>query len=284
MPYYGLRASEIAGLTLDAVNWKTASRCASTSARHARPSFFPCQTRRSHPRPISRQSASLHPGNNLPVPQGVQPYRSHDELGGMRPIHQAGAGKRTAARRCLLLCTTPLFAMRLLGRGRWRENDRRPAWPSLSLESTCVYLRIETDMLRNRWLYPCPAAPHIEEDGRDRNHLSNASGSPNCGMACSSTSPGPPMLILKRVLNSLREVHQPDSGAGPRLDKLDGWCATFPHLASNTMLCRQRVVRKFLPSSAAQGARLLRARSLYFARHEPHRRPVIVEPEQQPEC
>ena len=86
--------------------------------------------------------------------------------------------------------------------------------------------------------------------------------------------------LEERVLNSLRKFISQTPGQDLDRTSFDGWCATFPHLASNTMLCRQRVVRKFCLHRRRKERGCFVPDPLYFARHEPHRRPVIVEPEQ----
>jgi integrase len=83
----------------------------------------------------------------------------------------------------------------------------------------------------------------------------------------------------ERVLVSLREFI---SRTGQDLDRasFDRWCATFPHLASNTLRYRQRVVRMFCLYRRRKEPGCFVPDPLYFARPQPYRRPVIVEPGQ----
>jgi len=82
------------------------------------------------------------------------------------------------------------------------------------------------------------------------------------------------------ILKSLRAF----IGRTPGLDldqaSFDHWCATFPHLASNTLLYRQRVVRRFCLHRRRKEPGCFAPDPLRFARREPFRRPVIIEPEQ----
>jgi integrase/recombinase XerD len=84
----------------------------------------------------------------------------------------------------------------------------------------------------------------------------------------------------ERVLNSLRRFISQTPGQDLDRTSFDRWCATFPHLASNTMLYRQRVVRRFCLHRRRKERDCFVPDPLYFARPEPYRRPVIVEPEQ----
>ena len=86
--------------------------------------------------------------------------------------------------------------------------------------------------------------------------------------------------LEERVLNSLRKFIGQTPGQDLDRASFDRWCSTFPHLASNTMLCRQRVVRKFCLHRRRKERDCFVPDPLYFARPEPHQRPVIVEPEQ----
>jgi integrase len=82
------------------------------------------------------------------------------------------------------------------------------------------------------------------------------------------------------ILKSLRAF----IGRTPGLDidqaSFDQWCAAFPHLASNTLLYRQRVVRRFCLHRRRKEPACFVPDPLRFARREPFRRPVIIEPEQ----
>ena len=86
--------------------------------------------------------------------------------------------------------------------------------------------------------------------------------------------------LEESVLNSLRKFISQTPGQDLDRTSFDRWCATFPHLASNTMLCRQRVVRKFCLHRRRKEPGCFVPDPLYFARPQPYRRPVIVEPEQ----
>lgn len=82
------------------------------------------------------------------------------------------------------------------------------------------------------------------------------------------------------VLNSLRKFIGRTPGQDLDRASFDRWCATFPHLASNTLLYRQRIVRRFCLHRRRKEADCFIPDPLYFARPEPFQRPVIVEPEQ----
>jgi integrase/recombinase XerD len=84
----------------------------------------------------------------------------------------------------------------------------------------------------------------------------------------------------EQVLKSLRAFIGRAPGHDLDQASFDQWCATFPHLASNTLLYRQRVVRRFCVHRQRKEAGCFVPDPLYFARREPFRRPVIVEPEQ----
>ena len=82
------------------------------------------------------------------------------------------------------------------------------------------------------------------------------------------------------VLNSLRKFIGQSPGRDLGRASFDRWCATFPHLASNTLLCRQRIVRRFCLHRRRKEPDCFVPDPLYFTRPEPFRRPVIIEPEQ----
>jgi integrase/recombinase XerD len=82
------------------------------------------------------------------------------------------------------------------------------------------------------------------------------------------------------VLNSLRKFIGQTSGHDLDRESFDRWCAMFPHLASNTLLYRQRIVRRFCLHRRRKEPDCFVPASLYFARPEPFQRPVIIEPEQ----
>ncbi|WP_216850431.1 tyrosine-type recombinase/integrase [Acidisoma sp. L85] len=82
------------------------------------------------------------------------------------------------------------------------------------------------------------------------------------------------------VLNSLRRFIGRTPGQDLDRETFDRWCATFPHLASNTLLYRQRIVRRFCLHRRRKEPDCFVPASLYFARPEAFQRPVIIEPEQ----
>lgn len=82
------------------------------------------------------------------------------------------------------------------------------------------------------------------------------------------------------VLNSVRKFIGQSPGHDLDRASFDRWCATFPHLASNTLLYRQRIVRRFCLYRQRNEPDCFVPNPLYFARSEPFQRPVIIEPEQ----
>ena len=84
----------------------------------------------------------------------------------------------------------------------------------------------------------------------------------------------------ERVLKSLRAFLGQTPGQDLDQASFDQWCATFPHLASNTLLYRQRVVRRFCLHRRRKEPGCFVPNPLRFARREPFQRPVIIEPEQ----
>jgi integrase len=82
------------------------------------------------------------------------------------------------------------------------------------------------------------------------------------------------------VLNSLRGFIGRTPGQDLDRASFGGWCATFPHLASNTLLYRQRIIRRFCLHRRRKEPSCFVPDPLYFARPVPFRRPVIIEPEQ----
>jgi hypothetical protein len=82
------------------------------------------------------------------------------------------------------------------------------------------------------------------------------------------------------VLKSLRALIGQTPGQDLDQASFDQWCATFPHLASNTLLYRQRVVRRSCLHRRRKEPGCFVPNSLRFARREPFQRPVIIKPEQ----
>ena len=130
MAYYGLRASDIAGLTLDAVNWKTGTM--RIDQRKTRSTLvLPLSDQTLHI--LDQYLANRRPCTQVTTflfPRACSPIGAMTNWAVCDLFTKRARGKRTAARRCLLLCTTPLVRHAIIGPGRWRENDRRPAWPS----------------------------------------------------------------------------------------------------------------------------------------------------------
>jgi integrase/recombinase XerD len=60
----------------------------------------------------------------------------------------------------------------------------------------------------------------------------------------------------------------------------DLWCDSFRHVTATTRRYRQRIVRKFCLYRQRTEPDCFVPDALYFARPSPHRRPVIIEPEQ----
>jgi len=82
------------------------------------------------------------------------------------------------------------------------------------------------------------------------------------------------------ILESLRAFIGQTPGRDLDQASFDHWCAMFPHLASNTLLYRQRVIRRFCLHRQRKEPGCFVPDPLRFARREPFRRPVIIEPEQ----
>jgi site-specific recombinase XerD len=147
MAYYGLRASEIAGLTLDAVNWK-----AGTMRVDQR------KTRSTLILPLADQTLHIldqYLANRRPCAQ-VTVFlflRALSPVGGMTNWAVCDIFTKRARESGLPLdgvssyALRHSFAMRLLGQGVGVKTIG-DLLGHHSLESTCVYLRIETDMLR----------------------------------------------------------------------------------------------------------------------------------------
>lgn len=84
----------------------------------------------------------------------------------------------------------------------------------------------------------------------------------------------------ERVLNSVRRhlVRALADDLSPAL--FDRWCEDLSHLAANTRRGRQLVVRKFCLYRRRSEPHCFVPDSLYFARHQPYRTPIIVQPDQ----
>lgn len=82
------------------------------------------------------------------------------------------------------------------------------------------------------------------------------------------------------VLNSLRKHIGVVQGQDLDQAHFDRWCSSFQHLANNTIRYRQDIVRKFCVYRRRKEPECFVPDALYFARSQPHQRPVIVEPEQ----
>lgn len=84
----------------------------------------------------------------------------------------------------------------------------------------------------------------------------------------------------ERVLGALRRFVA--QAAARDLDQVlfDRWCDTLGHLAANTRRARQLIVRKFCLYRRRDEPRCFVPDPLYFARLQPYRDPILVEPEQ----
>ena len=184
MAYYGLRASEVASLTLDAVNWKTGTlRVDQRKTRSTLVLPLADQTLRNldqylaNRRPFDEATAALFPTARSPIAAltnwgvcdvftkrarkaGCRSMGSHPMRCGIRsPCDRRG--RASASRRsAICLVITAL---------------RAPAFIFASKPTCCA-----------RWPWPCPAARRVEEDGHDNDHLCDAVRSTGCGVARSS--------------------------------------------------------------------------------------------------
>jgi len=147
MAYYGLRASEIASLTLDTVNWKTGTL--RVDQRKTRSTLIlpladttlrmidKCLANR---RPCDQMTTFLFPRARSPI--GAMTNWGVCEVFTKR-ARESGLPLEGVSSYAL----RHSFAMRLLGQGVGVKTIG-DLLGHRSLESTCVYLRIETDMLR----------------------------------------------------------------------------------------------------------------------------------------
>jgi integrase/recombinase XerD len=147
MAYYGLRVSEIAGLTLDAVNWKTGTmRVDQRKTRSTLVLPLADQTLRildqylANRRPCAQVTISLFPRACSPI--GAMTHWAVCDVFTKR-ARESGLPLDGVSSYAL----RHSFAMRLLGQGVGVKTIG-DLLGHHSLESTCVYLRIETDMLR----------------------------------------------------------------------------------------------------------------------------------------
>jgi len=82
--------------------------------------------------------------------------------------------------------------------------------------------------------------------------------------------------VLRRIRNFLLQVGADD------LDRtvFDRWCQHLRHLSANTVRGRQLIVLKFCRHRRRRDPGCFVPDPLYFARPQPYRAPVLVEPEQ----
>jgi len=147
MAYYGLRASEVASLTLDAVNWKTGTlRVHQRKTRSMLVLPLADRTLRildqylANRRPCDQATNSLFPSARSPI--GAMTSWGVCEVFTKR-ARESGLPLEGVSSYAL----RHSFAMRLLRQGVGVKTIG-DLLGHHSLESTCVYLRIETDMLR----------------------------------------------------------------------------------------------------------------------------------------
>jgi integrase/recombinase XerD len=147
MAYYGLRASEIVGLTLDSVNWKTGTMRIDQS-----------KTRSILVLPLADQTLQIldqYLADRRPCGQATIFLfpRALSPVGAMTSWAVCDVFTKRARESGLPLdgvssyALRHSFAMRLLGQGVGVKTIG-DLLGHHNLESTCVYLRIETDMLR----------------------------------------------------------------------------------------------------------------------------------------
>jgi integrase/recombinase XerD len=147
MACYGLRASEIAGLTLDAVNWKTGTmRVDQRKTRSTLVVPLADQTLQileqylANRRPCAQVTIFLFPRACSPI--GAMTHWAVCDVFTKR-ARESGLPLNGVSSYAL----RHSFAMRLLSQGVGIKTIG-DLLGHHSLESTCVYLRIETDMLR----------------------------------------------------------------------------------------------------------------------------------------
>lgn len=83
----------------------------------------------------------------------------------------------------------------------------------------------------------------------------------------------------ERVLSSIRRLVA--QALARDLDRVlfDRWCDTLDHLAANTRRARQLIVRKFCLYRSRSEPHCFIPDPLYFARLQPYRSPIIIEPD-----
>ncbi len=147
MAYYGLRASEVASLTLDAVNWKTGTlRVDQRKTRSTLVLPLADQTLRildqylANRRPCDEATTVLFPTARSPI-AALTNWGVCDVF--TKRARESGLPLEGVSSYAL----RHSFAMRLLRQGVGVKTIG-DLLGHHSLESTCVYLRIETDMLR----------------------------------------------------------------------------------------------------------------------------------------
>jgi len=84
----------------------------------------------------------------------------------------------------------------------------------------------------------------------------------------------------ERVLGALRRFLAQASAKDLDQVLFDRWCDTLGDLAANTRRARQLIVRKFCLYRRRDEPRCFVPDPLYFARLQPYRDPILVEPEQ----
>lgn len=84
----------------------------------------------------------------------------------------------------------------------------------------------------------------------------------------------------ERILNSVRRFVVQATAKDLDGVLFDGWCRTLRDLAANTRRARQLIVRKFCLYRSRSEPRCFVPNPLYFARLQPYRSPIIVQPEQ----
>jgi integrase/recombinase XerD len=147
MAYYGLRASEIASLTLDAIDWKTGTMrvnqrktCSTLVLPLADQTLCILDQYLANRRPCAQVTISLFPRACSPI--GAMTHWAVCDVFSKR-ARESGLRLHGVSSYAL----RHSFAMRLLGQGVGIKTIG-DLLGHHSLESTCVYLRIETNMLR----------------------------------------------------------------------------------------------------------------------------------------
>ncbi len=84
----------------------------------------------------------------------------------------------------------------------------------------------------------------------------------------------------ERVLNAVRRFVARASAEDLSPTLFDRWCESLSDLAANTRRARQLIVRKFCLYRGRSEPRCFVPNPLYFARRQPYRSPIIVQPAQ----